>query len=147
MGIEAKFTRSDVKKAYDNFVDGVKKQQIKRLQYLGEICLNEARMNGNYQDQTGNLRSSIGYTVFVDGVAVHSMFEQTKEGSQGVRAGEVLANRVGKGTTGVCLVVTAGMDYALYVESKGYNVLSSAEHLAERELPRMLENLISKIKE
>ena len=75
------------------------------------------------------------------------MFEQTKEGSQGVRAGEALANRVGKGTTGVCLVVTAGMNYALYVESKGYNVLSSAEHIAERELPRMLENLISKIKE
>ena len=62
MGIEAKFTRSDVKKAYDNFVDGVKRQQIKRLQYLGEICLNEAQMNGNYQDQTGNLRSSIGWT-------------------------------------------------------------------------------------
>lgn len=78
MGIEAKFTRSDVEKVYDNFVDGVKRQQIKRLQYLGEICLNEARMNGNYQYQTGNLRSSIGYTVFVDGVAVHTCLSKQK---------------------------------------------------------------------
>ena len=44
------------------------------------------------------------------------------------------------------LVVVAGMNYAAYVEAKGYNVLSSAEHLAERELPRMLDKLITNIK-
>ena len=38
------------------------------------------------------------------------------------------------------------MNYAAYVEAKGKNVLTSAEHLAERELPRMLEKLISNIK-
>ena len=47
----------------------------------------------------------------------------------------------------MCLiVVVAGMNYAAYVEAKGYNVLASAEHLAERELPRMLEKLISSVK-
>ena len=150
MGIEAKFTRSDVKKAYDNFVDGIKRQQINRLQMLGEMCVNHARnvpMEQGFQDQTGNLRSSIGYMVFVDGVAVHSMFEQRKEGAQGVKAGEALAQRVGeRNPQGVCLVVTAGMNYALYVESKGRDVITSAEHLAQRELPRMLEKLVSNIK-
>ena len=151
MGIEAKFTRSDVKKAYDNFVDGIKRQQINRLQMLGEMCVNHARnvpMEQGFQDQTGNLRSSIGYMVFVDGVAVHSMFEQRKEGAQGVKAGEALAQRVGeRNLQGVCLVVTAGMNYALYVESKGHDVITTAEHLAQRELPRMLEKLVSQIKD
>lgn len=151
MGIEAKFTRSDVKKAYDNFVDGIKRQQINRLQMLGEMCVNHARnvpMEQGFQDQTGNLRSSIGYMVFVDGVAVHSMFEQRKEGTQGVKAGEALAQRVGeRNPQGVCLVVTAGMNYALYVESKGHDVITTAEHLAQRELPRMLEKLVSQIKD
>lgn len=151
MGIEAKFTRSDVKKAYDNFVDGIKRQQINRLQMLGEMCVNHARsvpMEQGFQDQTGNLRSSIGYMVFVDGVAVHSMFEQIKEGAQGVKAGEALAQRVGeRNPQGVCLVVTAGMNYALYVESKGHDVITTAEHLAQRELPRMLEKLVSQIKD
>jgi len=151
MGIEAKFTRSDVKKAYDNFVDGIKRQQINRLQMLGEMCVNHARnvpMEQGFQDQTGNLRSSIGYMVFVDGVAVHSMFEQRKEGAQGVKAGEALAQRVGeRNPQGVCLVVTAGMNYALYVESKGHDVITTAEHLAQRELPMMLEKLVSQIKD
>ena len=54
--------------------------------------------------------------------------------------------KVGKETKGVALVVVAGMNYAAYVEARGKNVLSSAEHLAERELPRMLEKLITNIK-
>ncbi|MGV4578106.1 hypothetical protein ACQ1R5_10635 [Ornithobacterium rhinotracheale] len=42
---------------------------------------------------------------------------------------------------GYVLVVVAGMNYALYVESKGYNVLSTAEQLAEREVPRLLNEI------
>lgn len=147
MGIEVNFSRSDVKRAFDNFLDGIERAQIRQLQKLGEMCLNEARLKGNYQDQTGNLRSSIGYTIFKDGTAIHSVYSQIKDGIEGVKSGEELAQKIGQDQPGVCLVVTAGMNYALYVESKGYNVLSSAEHLAERELPRMLEKLVSKIKE
>jgi hypothetical protein len=150
MGITPNFTRGDVQKRFDAFLDQIVKQQIKRLQMLGEMCVNHARSipkEQGFQDQTGNLRSSIGYMVFVDGVAVHSMFEQRKEGAQGVKAGEALAQRVGeRNPLGVCLVVTAGMNYALYVESKGRDVITSAEHLAQRELPRMLEKLVSNIK-
>lgn len=38
------------------------------------------------------------------------------------------------------------MNYALYVESRGRDVIASAEQLAERELPRMLEKLVDNIK-
>lgn len=149
MDIEPQFTQGDVKNRFNAFLEEIQKKQIERAQVLGEMCVTHAREvspEQGFHDQTGNLRSSIGYMVFADGVAVHSMYEQVKEGATGVKAGEMLANKVGKGTKGVCLVVTAGMNYALYVESKGHDVIASAEQLAKRELPRMLERLINNIK-
>lgn len=88
---------------------------------------------------------------FVDGVAIHSQFDaasgaESEAAARGMKSGQTIAEKVGKETKGVALVVVAGMNYAAYVEAKGYNVLSSAEHLAERELPRMLEKLITNIK-
>lgn len=151
MGIKANFTKDDVKKRFDAFLDMVEQKQIARLQRLGEMCLIEARSNKGYMMQTGALLSSTGYEVFVDGVAIHSQFDaasgaESEAASKGVQTGKSIAEKIGKETKGVALVVVAGMNYAAYVEARGYNVLSSAEHLAERELPRMLEKLITNIK-
>lgn len=149
MGIEAQFTRNDLQQRFDVFLQEIQNLQIEALQYLGEKCVTHARSiptEQGFKDQTGNLRSSIGYAVFVDGVAVHSFYDVVKDGAVGAKAGQELAEKVGGQTKGVCLVVTAGMNYALYVESKGRDVIASAEQLAERELPRMLEELIDDIK-
>lgn len=151
MGIKANFTKDDVRKRFDAFLDMVEQKQIARLQRLGEMCLIEARSNKGYLMQTGALLSSTGYEVFVDGVAIHSQFDaasgaESEAASKGVQTGKSIAEKIGKETKGVALVVVAGMNYAAYVEARGYNVLSSAEHLAERELPRMLEKLITNIK-
>lgn len=151
MGIKANFTKDDVKARFDAFLDEIQRKQIARLQRLGEMCLIEARTNKGYMMQTGALLSSTGYSVFVDGVAVHTQFDaasgaQSEAAAKGVKAGQTIADQIGKETKGVALVVVAGMNYAAYVEAKGRNVLTSAEHLAERELPRMLEKLISNIK-
>lgn len=151
MGIKANFTKDDVKARFDAFLDEIQRKQIARLQRLGEMCLIEARTNKGYMMQTGALLSSTGYSVFVDGVAVHTQFDaasgaQSEAAAKGVKTGQTIAHQIGKETKGVALVVVAGMNYAAYVEAKGKNVLTSAEHLAERELPRMLEKLISDIK-
>lgn len=151
MGIKANFTKDDLRKRLDAFLDEVEKKQIARLQRLGEMCLIEARSNKGYMMQTGALLSSTGYEVFVDGVAIHSQFDaangaESEAATKGVKTGQSIAEKIGKETKGVALVVVAGMNYAAYVEARGYNVLSSAEHLAERELPRMLEKLITNIK-
>lgn len=148
MAIKPNFTRDDIKKRCDAFLEVVKKKQIERLQRLGEMCVTHAREvppEIGFHDQTGNLRSSIGYAVFVDGVAVHTAYEQTLQGATGVKAGESLANKVGSETTGICLVVTAGMNYAVHVEAKGRDVITSAEQLAKRELPNMLAKLVNNI--
>lgn len=151
MAIKPNFTKDDVRKRFDAFLNEVEKKQIAKLQRLGEICLVEARTNKGYMMQTGALLSSTGYEVFVDGVAIHSQFDvasgaENNAAEMGIKSGQSIAETIGKGTKGIALVVVAGMNYAAYVEAKGYNVLSSAEHLAERELPRMLEKLISNIK-
>ena len=151
MAIKPNFTKDDVRKRFDAFLNEIEKKQIARLQRLGEMCLVEARTNKGYMMQTGALLSSTGYEVFVDGVAIHSQFDaasgaESNAAETGIKSGQSIAETIGKGTKGIALVVVAGMNYAAYVEAKGYNVLSSAEHLAERELPRMFEKLISNIK-
>lgn len=151
MAIKPNFTKDDVRKRFDAFLNEIEKKQIARLQRLGEMCLVEARTNKGYMMQTGALLSSTGYEVFVDGVAIHSQFDaasgaESNAAETGIKSGQSIAETIGKGTKGIALVVVAGMNYAAYVEAKGYNVLSSAEHLAEWELPRMLEKLISNIK-
>lgn len=151
MGVKANFTKADVKMRIDAFLDEIEKKQIARLQRLGEMCLIEARSNKGYMMQTGALLSSTGYEVFVDGVAIHSQFDaasgaESEAATRGIKAGQDIADKIGKETKGVALVVVAGMNYAAYVEARGKNVLSSAEHLAERELPGMLEKLITTIK-
>lgn len=151
MAIKPNFTKDDVRKRFDAFLNEIEKKQIARLQRLGEMCLVEARTNKGYMMQTGALLSSTGYEVFVDGVAIHSQFDaasgaESNAAETGIKSGQSIAETIGKGTKGIALAVVAGMNYAAYVEAKGYNVLSSAEHLAERELPRMLEKLISNIK-
>ena len=98
--------------------------------YVGEQCISEARDSGDYTDQTGNLRSSIGYAVVWDGKVVQrDCIDKVKQGDKGVSEGnDYLSKCIKKARKkGIVLIVTAGMNYAEYVEAKGYNVLSSAE--------------------
>ena len=137
--------RRHIKNRFDAFLNTVDKRLVERFKYLGEMCVKHAReipaLQG-FADQTGNLRSSIGYVVFKDGKVLHEGYEVVKQGSEGARKGKELAQKAArKHPKGLLLVVTAGMDYALAVESRGKDVLTSAEQLAAKELPRMLEQL------
>lgn len=156
MAVIPTFSMDSVRNRMNAFLDAVGRQQIARLQELGEMCVTYARQAhpNNWEDQTGNLRSSTGYMVFVDGIAVHqSAFDQVQPKKplaavyNGGETGERLCRMIGEETEGVCLVVVAGMNYARHVESMGRDVLTGAEHLAERELPRMIEQLTKNIKD
>jgi len=139
---------NDIRKRFDNFLTEVDKMQVEILQELGERCVTHARDVSpeiGFKDQTGNLRSSIGYVIFRDGVAIRDNYTQVLTGAEGVEAGRRLAEQIGTGTEGLTLVVTAGMGYSVYVEAKGRDVLASAETLAQRELPRMLDELVRNI--
>jgi hypothetical protein len=66
--------------------------------------------------------------------------------SEGAKAGKKLAREAAKKfPIGIALIVTAGMHYASYVEAKGYDVLASAETVAET-LVKELKGKIEQIK-
>lgn len=119
-----------------------KKKVILLLERIGKKCVNEARTNGDYLDQTGNLRSSIGYAIVEDGKIVSiSDFNVVKQGSHGKKEGSDFAKEIAKEyAKGIVLIVVAGMNYAAYVETRR-NVLTSSELLAKREVPRLLAKL------
>lgn len=116
---------------------------IRTLTYCGEVCLNVARSTNSYKDQTGNLRSSIGYVVAVDGRIVNqSDFETVKKGGDGSKQGAAFAKQlVRRFPKGICLIVVAGMEYAAHVKNRGYDVLDSSELTADRIVPYMLKQL------
>lgn len=132
-------------------VDAHLEEQIKRLEdriiynlsYVGEQCINEARSTNSYLDQTGNLRSSTGYVIVKSGKIVQgSSFAVVKQGGEGSRDGAAFARKViSQFPTGIVLVVVAGMNYASCVSARGYNVLDSAELLAEKLVPNIMKQL------
>lgn len=137
-----------VKNSFYNYVieqvEGARIGAINALNYVGLECVTEARKNGKYTDQTGNLRSSIGYAVLENGKPIQKgTFERVRAtAAEAQRQSETLITRLAATyNKGLVLVVVAGMDYAAYVEARGYNVLNSAETLAKTLVPQMLRQL------
>lgn len=108
---------------------------IRYLFVIGEKCVNDARLMGSYKDRTHNLRGSTGYTVVDNGnIVTIGGFQQIEGGSDGPKKGREYLDSLIKENkvNGPMLIVVAGMNYAKYVADKGYNVLDSAEILAEK---------------
>ena len=124
-------------------VEAIKKALVYNLCAVGEQVLNAARLTNSYKDQTGNLRSSIGYVVAVDGeIAQMSSFDTVKEGREGSRGGKEYAMQLVRDfPNGIVLIVVAGMNYASYVSAKGYDVLDSSELIADKLVSQMLQQL------
>lgn len=135
--------KSEIERYTEEELERLKQAIIRTFLYVGETVLNKARSTNSYKDQTGNLRSSIGYVVTVDGKIVHTAgFQTVKTGQTGSSTGaNYVKNLVSQFPRGVCLIVVAGMKYASYVSAKGLDVLDSAELLAERLVPQMLKQL------
>lgn len=116
---------------------------IRTMQYVGEACLNAARSSTAYKDRTGNLRSSVGYVVAVDGKVVEeSTFAVVAKGGAGAQEGAKYAERLARQyPQGITLIMVAGMDYAAYVSATGRDVLDSAELLATTLVPKMMKQL------
>lgn len=98
----------------------------------------QAKSLDTYQDQTNQLRSSIGYQIYNQGVLVTEYFQASGKGdgsgsAQGVARGKTVAAEAARQyPDDVVGVIVAGAHYALYVESKGYDVISGpASQLTE----------------
>lgn len=143
MPIKLQTPKGSISVSFDQQYDEkVRKVFINVLEYVGEQCVIEARENGNYKDQTGNLRCSISYAIVEDGKIIkHGLPAQYKQGKKGADTAKKYLEEVGKRFSGTSLIVVAGMNYAAYVERNGYNVLTSAELLADELVPKLLKQL------
>jgi hypothetical protein len=143
MGIRVTFTKEDLRryaqKQAGKFVKGT-------LAAYRAACIDmvkRAKSTNTYIDRTGNLRSSIGYVLCINGVEVDSSFKGV--GEEGVRKGYELATRIAgnAGSNGIVAVVVAGMDYALYVEAKGYDVLTGSTRQFAGDLRKYFDDVNS----
>lgn len=134
------FGSGDIDRGILDFVKGAQDNMEWVLSYVGEQFVNWARSVDSYKDHTGNLRSSVGYIIAKDGDIQKDVFPGDK--SEGVSEGRKIAEEVlQEESGGYVLIVVAGMDYAAYVESKGFDVLSGSAPSAERLLKKLIKEL------
>lgn len=151
MGITPRFSKSDVNRMFMIKLQRIETVIINRLIQVGEKFVINARNNGNYLDQTGNLRSSIGYIILKNGRTIHENFELSNKGTDkrtGVNKGKSFINQLKANfSTGYVLIVVAGMDYAAAVESRGKDVLTASAITAKNDLQRAISEIKRKVKE
>lgn len=151
----------DIKQIRD-YLDKETRKNIQRvvasLQYVGETVVNEIRTShiSDWNDQTGNLRSSIGYILAVDGQPLNmSGFDRvdgpdrdktTEDGSASGRS--YAQNLCSLYPRGIALIVVAGMEYAAYVEAmENKVVLAQGEIEARKLVSEMIQRLNSRYSE
>ena len=148
-GMTPLFTFDEMERWFDHFQSKAEDKMHVFLQAGGEKFIEVARRSGSYKDQTGNLRSSIGYIIAKDGEVVTENFKEGDKGTDkttGKYKGRRLAEEVSLSYTGgYVLVGVAGMEYAAAVEAKGYEVVSGANVQCEKYLRETLKSVFSKI--
>ena len=140
-----------VNKTNYNDINAVMKEHIRRkevalirtLKWVGENVISVARGTQSYKDQTGNLRSSIGAIIVVNGhVEWQTSFNSVRQGQQGAQDGKDFARElIGEFPRGIALICVAGKNYAVHVANRGLDVLDSAELEAEKLMKEMLVTL------
>lgn len=151
MGIRMTTKPGEIHRALMKEAERVDRLTVRALARLGEQCVAKVRDRSgeeSWYDQSGNLRSSVGYVIAKHGnIIQYSNFNQVKQGSEGVKEGKQLAEElVKKYSNDYVLVVVAGMNYAELVEAMdNKDVLASTELWAKSQLPEMLEKLKKQI--
>lgn len=150
-GLTPLWKKSDIKKLFDKLAERAEFVIMDLLQRTGEEFVKIARLEGNYIDHTGNLRSSIGYVIVKDGEIIGKDFKLSeKKGSDkqtGRREGEQLAMDLVKTfSKGYVMIGVAGMKYAVFVEAmENKDVLTRAADKADDFIKRHSRLLFNRL--
>ena len=103
----------EIQKAQEDVIEGL--SEVGRKVVSG-VTSGET---SNWNDQTGNLRSSIGYVVSLDGkVKAEGGFQSYGSADEGPGIGRTFAYGLASSyLQGAALIIVAGMDYSVYVEA------------------------------
>lgn len=123
------------------------------LNYLGLSCVKRIRDRSgesSWFDQTGNLRSSIGYAIYSYGMMqIESTFDSVIGGQEGSQKGRKMVEELSRQYSDTyALVVVAAMEYADFVEAiESKDVLASTEIYAKKEVGLYLQKAIKEAEE
>lgn len=123
-----------IRKNVQALLANVDKAALYYYSYMGEYLVGYARNKHTYTDRTGNLTNSMGYAVVQEGKVVKTSLDDM-QGESLAKARETINKMVDKVSAKYSLIIVAGMEYAAYVEAKGYNVLLPAELEARLQIP------------
>lgn len=118
------FKKKTVEKFRKTLIVARDKAILETLNRIGVEAVNWAKQNGNYTDRTANLRNSINYAIFKNGHLLDDKGNLTSAQLTNIE-GEI--QRI----NGYTLVIYAGMFYGIFVEARGYTVLSGALESSE----------------
>lgn len=150
-GLTPLWKKSDIRKLFDKLGERAEFVIMDLLQRTGEEFVKIARLEGNYIDHTGNLRSSIGYVIVKDGSIVGRNFQLSEQAGTdkqtGKREGEQLAmDLVRTFTKGYVMIGVAGMKYAVIVEAmENKDVLTRAADKADDFIKRHSRLLFNRL--
>lgn len=139
---------SDLQSFLDRAAKRLQQSVLKALTKLGEECVVRIRDRSSKEswiDHTGNLRSSIGYSVFDQGRKfMSSAFPQVLLGTEGTVKGKKMIDSLAKEYSRVyALVVVAAMEYAGEVEAlESKDVLSSTKTWALSQVEQRVKTAI-----
>lgn len=150
MGVTKKVVGNTFQQYVTKRLERLKGQYVRGLIAAGIETVNYIRNRSgeaSWFDQTGNLRSSIGFVILDEGQIIYqSGFDVVKNGAEGSRIGkefsELVAQRTEQFKKGLVLLVVAGMEYAAYVEAmENKDVLASSKPYANRIIQDMIKQL------
>ena len=152
-GLTPMWSNREVGRWFDYFVERAEVRIYRLLQRAGEEFVKIARKKGNYQDHTGNLRSSIGYVIVKDGDILTENYKLSdKKGSDkhtGLREAKRLVSELASVyPDGWVLIGVAAMPYAVYVEAiDNLDVASVATEHTEVWIKKQSKVLFDKLAE
>jgi hypothetical protein len=119
-------------RSFENLQREIDIRVTRAFQIACKEAVTFAKQNHEYTQQTGALNSSTGFQLYKDGILIDDYFEagggDGTGHSDGINAGKkAAAERASQLWAHICAVIVAGMPYAIYVESKGFDVLTGAE--------------------
>ena len=120
---------------------------LRELTMIAEEACNMARDtyptrdSGGYDDHTRNLRGSIGFKISFEGKEVSRGGFDSRSSTDGENAAQTALSKLDTKGSLWEIVVVAGMEYARYVEAKGYNVISFVQNYLDEQIKKLIQDI------
>lgn len=139
LSFEPDFTDNDLanemQRQFNDLHDDAAETMFETGMQLVDRAREKTASEGSFNNITWNLRGSIGCILVHNGGISddHLYFPQVSKGEEGVATGIAFAREIALLTDDgdTTLVFVAGMDYALYVQAKGIDVIDTSTLLFE----------------